>query len=253
MSENLYKYRVYCEDDSKYEFIWLSENDPTPTTCPTNTSHTITTSLTTIIETRDHSEVTIKEEDIKSGGHYFLQSIQFDAIPDTTTTYIISFPININVISATMIIEEINRGDLVKWQVAPNTTIGAITNIVNIGATILDVSQTVTDNLDIGFCVKITDGVNTEYLGKCLLIDKENGQITVQIPTINSFSPLSPTYIQMTVKYVDLELGGPTRLNVAKSKIGTSHLPANFPIHCNYTNKSLTETKRFVAYIEYLF
>jgi len=45
---NLYKYRVYCSTDSKHEYTWVDEADGEPTTCPTNTSHTIDTSKTVI-------------------------------------------------------------------------------------------------------------------------------------------------------------------------------------------------------------
>jgi len=46
----LSKYRVWCEDESAYFETWL-ETDPT--TCPNNNTHTITTSKTSIIESRE--------------------------------------------------------------------------------------------------------------------------------------------------------------------------------------------------------
>jgi len=45
---DLFKYRVYCETDSVYETIWAETE---PTTCPVNTSHSITSSATSIIDT----------------------------------------------------------------------------------------------------------------------------------------------------------------------------------------------------------
>jgi len=52
-----YKYRVYCNTDSKNEeTLALTE----PTTCPTNTAHTIDSSKTVIIETKAPNIVKIK-------------------------------------------------------------------------------------------------------------------------------------------------------------------------------------------------
>lgn len=42
-----YKYRMYCETDSKYECI---TQEAVPTACPTNWAHTITAWSVTIIE-----------------------------------------------------------------------------------------------------------------------------------------------------------------------------------------------------------
>ena len=58
----------------------------------------------------------------------------------------------------------------------------------------------------------------------------------------------------MTVIYVpDVEIGHPGKISIAENKIGASYLPANVPIICEYDNKHPTDTKRFVAYLEYLY
>ena len=38
MSKTVYYYKLYCETDSKWEYVW---SETPPTQCPTNTAHTI--------------------------------------------------------------------------------------------------------------------------------------------------------------------------------------------------------------------
>jgi len=44
---NLYKYRIWCEDEVTWVNTWDTEE---PTVCPNNNSHTITTSKTTVVQ-----------------------------------------------------------------------------------------------------------------------------------------------------------------------------------------------------------
>jgi len=46
----VYKYRVWCSTDSKWEYWLLDEGASAPTTCPTDTGHTIDGAKTVIIE-----------------------------------------------------------------------------------------------------------------------------------------------------------------------------------------------------------
>lgn len=46
MASEVLKYKVYCETDSKWETWYLPADSAAPTTCPTNSGHTITTALT---------------------------------------------------------------------------------------------------------------------------------------------------------------------------------------------------------------
>ena len=43
----VYKYRVWCTTDNKYEYVW---GTAVPTTCPINTGHTIDTNKTTVVD-----------------------------------------------------------------------------------------------------------------------------------------------------------------------------------------------------------
>lgn len=248
----LYKWRIYCSTDSKYEYIWLDENQGEPTLCPANSSHTIDASQNRIVETRNPSSVTISEESVATGGKYACACLKFTAPGNTITSESISFPMIISVLNGQLAVSSDMIGDSIVWTVAPNTTVGALTANANIGDTVLNVSSTVTDNIQIGFDVTLTDGVNTDECGPVVAVDSVNGTITVQTALLYNFSAVSPTYVQMTIKYVDIELAIEGYFVIAGHKIGSASLPSNVPITCYYNNTTMN-SKRVVAYIEYLY
>jgi len=61
MATTVYKYRVWCDTDSKYVEVW---GDTEPTTCPENNGHTIDTTKTAVIE---HITQEFPLSDIDSG------------------------------------------------------------------------------------------------------------------------------------------------------------------------------------------
>lgn len=46
----IFKYKIYCETDAKWEYVWLDENQAAPTTCPTDSGHTVTSNSVSISE-----------------------------------------------------------------------------------------------------------------------------------------------------------------------------------------------------------
>lgn len=250
----LYKWRVYCEDDSKYEYVWLDENQAQPTTCPTNTGHTITSALTSVVETRDPNHVNIIQEDIVTGQNYTWDTQAFDALPNQITEYSFSYPMNISVIEARFVSATENEGDVWSWVIAPNTTIGALTANVSVSDTVINVSSTVTDNIKVGFFCNLFDGVNTEELGRVLAIDSEAGTITVETASTQAFSAASPTYVQMSIYFLkDVEIGHPWATVYGEGKIKSSYVPANTTVKVMYDNKHATDTKRIVCEMELLY
>lgn len=61
------KYRVKCVTDDTYEYVWAEES---PTVCPVNAAHTIDIALTSVVDRVSKSEVSIREEETPTGGHY---------------------------------------------------------------------------------------------------------------------------------------------------------------------------------------
>ena len=97
MSLILYKWRVFCVTDNKYEYVWLDENQGQPTVCPVNTAHTINASLNRIVEVRNPDVIELKEEDTPTGGHYALGTLIIDCPANQITTQTFTFPFPINV------------------------------------------------------------------------------------------------------------------------------------------------------------
>ena len=73
---NLIKWRVYCDTDSKYEYIWLEDTEAAPTKCPEDTAHTVTQAAT-IVSQKLENEVVSKAMPAEGGpslkvfGHKF--------------------------------------------------------------------------------------------------------------------------------------------------------------------------------------
>jgi hypothetical protein len=48
---DLYKYRIKCTTDDKYEYVWLDDAATAPTTCPIDTGHAVDVSSVSIVDT----------------------------------------------------------------------------------------------------------------------------------------------------------------------------------------------------------
>lgn len=144
----VHKYRVYCTTDSKYEFTW---GETEPTTCPTNTGHTINTSLTTIVDTLKENLVTVNENKEGLGGSYKMKG------------YVIKIP-------------------------ASHVVAGSITSNVSQGDSVIDVDQATIDGVGIDHYVQLNDGTTSSMIGKVIVIDNTNNQITVSGTSESAFT-----------------------------------------------------------------
>lgn len=99
----------------------------------------------------------------------------------------------------------------------------------------LNVSPTVIEHSEIGFHLKITDGVNSDDLGA--IIYKDSNTVYTEFAPTNTYSAASPTYVMMTVYVLkDHQAGHPTNHTVGDSKIGGTHVPANTIVYVTYKN-----------------
>jgi hypothetical protein len=144
-----------------------------------------------------------------------------------------------------------HTGDSLEMHIAPNTTIGAIVAPVTTGDTVLYVSPTVLQYINVGYYCNITDGTNYDDLGYVLAIDKTAGTITVKTPAVNGYSPLTPTYVQMTIKaIVNYTFGAPGKFGIGKTIIGSRYVPTGTIVRGVYTNASATTSKSLTFNIE---
>lgn len=244
----IYKYRIRCTTDNKYEYIW---DDTLPTTCPANAAHSIDSSKTTIVDRRSQKIVEIKEETTPTGGFFMCETLPISVDASATTSFTYTWPIPITVLMVGFTSAAENEGDVMSLSVAPDTTIGTLTSNIGTGVSTLDVSQTVVDNIKLGFHATITDGVNTNQLGRCLAINTVAKTITIETSTTNSFNTNS--LIKMTIYMMKNYTIGPAwEYEIGNSKIGGSYVPAGRVVKVVYENKT-NVAKTLVPRLEYLY
>ena len=98
---HLNQYKIYCTTETLYVDTDYIEGETPPTTCPNNNGHTIDTEETTLIGQYEENEVTIREEQIPTGGHW--QACDIEVVMDTTDVWHIqthSWPFPVNLLSA---------------------------------------------------------------------------------------------------------------------------------------------------------
>jgi hypothetical protein len=249
----VYKYRVSCATHG-YVYVW-SETEPT--VCPNNYGDTIYPAQTVIVDKVETNTVAIKEETIPTQGYFrsvgFSQNIT-DATPGSLTTFNHSWPYRTSLLEGWFFATSAQIGDYVEVFAAPNTPVGAIAAPVSAGATTFSVTGTVIPNCALGYSIKLSDGVNVDDCGEIISMNSSTNQITVQTATTHSFSPLSPTYVLLTVKviegfYINV---GEQKYEFARKKVGGKTIPPNVPISIIYHNVS-GGTKKFCYNMEILY
>lgn len=164
MSTTYYEYRVRCTTDGIDETWILSEDDPVPTTCPTNTAHQIDATQTVIIREISDNVVTVKEESIATGGNFQATTLSFNAIKNQITSASLMWPFPVSALAIEFIAEETNRGDVLDMVIGKNTIIGIITASVSVAtvwsAQNYTVGQVVLYNSKVYTC--IVDTVSNE-------------------------------------------------------------------------------------------
>lgn len=241
----IYQWRIRCTTDNKFEYVW---NPDKPTKCPSNINHAIDSTKTTVVDRIDPNFIRIQEESTPTGNNFKIETKVLTSPGVGISKLDIRWPFPVSIFSASFVGTTDHVGDVFNVDVSPNTTIGVLTANVSTGDTILNVTPTVIEYLNIGRKVKISDGTNVNNLGYVININEANNQITVDTAVVNNFSATSPTYVIMTVKLIeDFEIGPPWEYEFAKRKIGGTYVPANTLIQLSYDNKTNTPKKLIFA------
>lgn len=245
----VYYYKVYCETESIYVYKW---DTITPTTCPNNNTHTINNTSISILSSIQKNKVIVSEEDTPTGEHYKSVSYKISApVGVSNHDYTFPYPVSALAISFNTISDNID--DELEVIVGPDITVGSITADVNASDTVITVSSSVIDYIELGFYVQIDDGTNIDDLGVVTSIDKNNLTITVETAATQSFAASTPTYVKMSVKVIDNFIFGPSgRYVLGDSKIGGSYVPTNTVVRVKYINNGGSTTD-FYPVIEYLY
>jgi hypothetical protein len=140
--------------------------------------------------------------------------------------------------------------DKARFCISPDTIIGAIGANVAINDTVITVSSTVLENINLGNLVRLTDGTNTEEYKEVISLDKANSTITLESGTVNAFSAASPTYVQFMIEMVgDFWLGAADGVVPLEGGEKATFIPANTTIRIAFF-KAGTETKYLFIQLE---
>jgi hypothetical protein len=248
----VYYYRIYCNTEDKWKYVW---GETEPVVCPNISEHTINPNSTFLSSIVSEKTFSLKEEQIPTGGHYGVhgECLNVTEINGNLSIKETLFHYPINLLSIKMCANESNIGDVIEGIVAPNTTIGAITTHLAVNDTIAYVTNTVTDNIKIGYIVYFTDGVNSSCGGSISAINRSNGSITYSCPLVNAYSATSPTYVQMGIKMMSsITIGATGIYEFGLSAIGGSYIPEQTVGRIIYKNNSQIP-KQFSYHFDYLY
>lgn len=257
MSREINYYRVRCTTDNTDEYVWSTT---TPTVCPTNGSHTINSSLTTILDTISDNNVVIKEEltpenSQATQGTYKFHGYSVNVPQSGNASTTLSFPFPITLMNGWFFSKDNQVGDVVHCMI-PNTIVGIIVAPVTANATVLTVNSTVTDNVIPGYFLDLLDTqtFTINDLGMVTNVDTANSQVTVSTPATDTFTDIGNVVVRMTVKIIEnmkISSGG-QKFDFASKKIGGKYVPANTGIGIEYCNLE-GNAKVFDFNMEYLY
>lgn len=118
----------------------------------------------------------------------------------------------------------------------------------------ISVNSTVIQNVQIGYYLKLDDGIKNSDLLLVVSKDIYNNKVYVENNINNSYAASTPTYIKKTVSiFKEYHLGEPCNHVIGESKIGGSYIPTDTIIRVIYDNKSIDTDKTLIGRVEYLY
>jgi hypothetical protein len=201
--------------------------------------------------TQDTSVKIEEETNNKTRGRFRTHGFSVAASANATTTYDFSFKYDIAPLVIKFRTNESHRGDVINLFIAPNVTIGALTQTATSGNNYFYVTPASFDWLTVGCVCRITTGVITDELGDVIEIDYSTGKVTVENNLTNTFS--AGSFVQMSVCIMrNYIISEPGDHSIGDSKIGASYIPKGQLVRLVYTNNSNTD-KLFVWSTEMLY
>jgi hypothetical protein len=236
MTTDVNKYRVWCETESAYVYTWDTVE---PTVCPTDSGHTINTSLNTVVETVGTTTVTASED---SNGYFLSETITIDiptGTPGDVTEHDVVWPMPIKLWRSLLIPADNLIGDVINVMASPETTVGVLTAPVIIGDRTINVNSTVTDNVWRGFLITIDDTVNKNVCGRVTNVDKVGGTITFETATTNAFAAGVPVKISIYI-LKSLKILNNETMDIGLKGIKGKRIDVGTILRIYYTNNSGT-------------
>lgn len=257
---SVYRYRIKCNTDNKFEYWNLYSTDHVPTTCPTNTAHSVDT--TSVIKIKEISDQLLKivEEENPTNGKWRAKGVWLHGTTgeNIVTNQDFTWDHPVSVLNLQICPTGENTGDYVQLSVIPNLgfgegVIGVLAATGVSGSTCIQVSQAIIDNVYTIDYITLKLGATGYTVGPITAIDKENFLLYVQIALPITF-PSGSTLIKLE-RFVlgqdDFSIGPPNLYTLGVTKIGASYIPKSSIIRVGYKNKT-EQAKQMYAIIEYL-
>lgn len=226
-----YKYRVRCTTDNVYRHWILAEGDPVPSTCPDNTSHTINTAITAVVDTFEESLTQIKEENIPTGGNFRADTINFTALANTVTFHNVSYPFPITALTSEFVTSSNQTNDTVDMMVGIDTITGAITG--NIAPATTWISQ----NYTVGNIITYTHPLFGNRVYTCIADTVSNENPTDSIYWKHGYEiPVSQTVIDNAKIGYEFKVDDLTNSNDVERVIGIDKINNKIYVEKNITN-----------------
>jgi len=121
-----YKYRVKCDTENNWQYWILPSTDPEPTKCPNNTSHSVNTVLTSVVETISENVVTIKEESIQTGGHFGTRTVDLTISPTASASTEMWWPYPVSATVLKFTTNDQMIGDCISLAIGSDTIVGGL-------------------------------------------------------------------------------------------------------------------------------
>ena len=202
-----------------------------------------------VLDTTQVNEVSIKTEEIKTSGNFKTTSLTVNIPGNTTSTISYVKPYRMSILEFTFRITSAHSNDLINAYIGKNTIIGVLSSNVYTNNTSITVSNSVIENIYVGYDLSVSNGTVTNFLGEVLTIS--GNILTFSKSAVNNF--LIGDYILMSVKPVDNFILGPEGFyTIGASKRGASGIPANTIISLEYTNTT-SDIKTFTLNLDYLY
>jgi hypothetical protein len=153
----------------------------------------------------------------------------------------VSWPMKIALWTASVFVPSNSEGDIFDIVYAPDTPIGTVASVVNVGDTVISVSPTVTASVVPGFDVSLLDSTHRNDLNRVIALDTINKTITMETPTINSFD--FGTTVDLNIKFIRSFVIGQnmtSEITLGSGWIKSMVIPPNTHLRVIYTNTTGT-------------
>jgi hypothetical protein len=233
------KYKIFCDTEDAFVEGW---SEASPTTCYTNSGHTVNVDSVQLIEHAYENVVKINQNQVSAGNNRRVVATSFadmDEKKEYTAYYTV--PVASALYSVKFIADDMNKGDILTISMNPDTDLGLIEANVSASDTSFVASATFLAAAQVGYHVTLDDGVNADYLGEILSIDTNTGVVVMSEAAVHAFEAAS-THSLMTVYLIkDMVIGPAAQYAFFDEFIEGYSLPADTVFKFTYNNQALID------------